>query len=204
MWPAFPTSDYYGSSAPSHRHRPAMRLPAGQPAAARKGDRRDGSHVHSRTVRRGRRPAMPLQHRHGYAAGIHCGLPTGDINRPRSSPTANATKAAGRVRAAIQPRSARLELVALLRAFSRWFLTYAFPSRLPDPGHLAVLARPVVVRAASALLRIPRDELPSAAPARCDGPAAVSSHHRSVQERLVALDVGNPQLVRPGAGEVAL
>src|SRR3954462_12097903 len=115
MWPAFPTSDYYGSSAPSRRHGPAMRVPAGQLAAARKGDRRDGSHVHSRTVRRGRRPAMPLQHRHGYAAGIHRGLPTGDINRPRSSPTGDVSDHADRVRAAIQPRSARLELVVLLR-----------------------------------------------------------------------------------------
>ena len=29
---------------------------------------------------------MPLRHRHGYAADIHRGLPTGDINQPRSSP----------------------------------------------------------------------------------------------------------------------
>ena len=115
MWPAFPTSDYYRSSAPSHRRQPAMRFPAGQLAATREGDRRDGSHVHSRTVRRGRRPAMPLQHRHGYAAGLHRGLPTGDITRPGSSPTGHAVGHADRVRAAIQPRSARLELVALLR-----------------------------------------------------------------------------------------
>ena len=58
--------------------------PTSRPPAV--GDRRDGSHVHSRTVRRVRRPAMPLQHRHGYAAGLHRGLPAGDINRPRSSP----------------------------------------------------------------------------------------------------------------------
>jgi hypothetical protein len=51
----------------------------------------------------------------GYAADLYRGLPAGDITRPRSSPTGNATKAAGRVRAAIQPGSARLELVALLR-----------------------------------------------------------------------------------------
>ncbi len=29
---------------------------------------------------------MPLQHRHGYAAGLHRGLPAGDITQPRSSP----------------------------------------------------------------------------------------------------------------------
>ena len=38
------------------------------------------SHVRFPTVRQGRRPTMPLQHRHGYAAGIHRGLPVGDIN----------------------------------------------------------------------------------------------------------------------------
>ena len=88
---------------------PSRRPPAG---CAGDGDRRDGSHVHSRTVRRGRRPAMPLQHRHGYAAGLHRGLPTGDTNRPRSSPPDQTA----RVRAATQPRSARFELVGLLRS----------------------------------------------------------------------------------------
>jgi hypothetical protein len=38
----------------------------------------------------------------------------------------------------------------------------------------------------------------------CDKHEAVSFHHRKVQERLVALDVGQPQLVRPLRGEVAL
>ena len=37
MWPAFPTSDYYGSSVPSRRHQPATGLPAGQLAAGRRG-----------------------------------------------------------------------------------------------------------------------------------------------------------------------
>jgi hypothetical protein len=68
---------------------------------------RTGSHVHSRTLRRGRRPAMPLQPRHGYAAGLHRGLPAGDITQPRSSPPDNVV----RVRAADQPGSARFELV---------------------------------------------------------------------------------------------
>ena len=86
MHQAFPGSDYYGSSAPSCRHRPATGLPADRLAARRLPDQQDGSHVHSRTLRRGRRPAMPLQPRHGYAAGLHRGLPAGDINRPRSSP----------------------------------------------------------------------------------------------------------------------
>jgi hypothetical protein len=29
---------------------------------------------------------MPLPHRHDYAAGIHRGLSTGDINRPKEFP----------------------------------------------------------------------------------------------------------------------
>ena len=86
MWPAFPTSDYYGSSAPPRRHQPTTDLPTGQLAAARVRDHRDGSHVHLPTVRRDRHPAMPLQHRRGYAADLHRGLPTGDITQPRSSP----------------------------------------------------------------------------------------------------------------------
>ena len=48
---------------------------------------------------------MPLRHRHGYAAGLPRGLLTGDIDRSRSSPHLV------RMRAAAQPRSARLELV---------------------------------------------------------------------------------------------
>ena len=62
---------------------------------------------------------MPLQHRYGYAAGLHRSLPTGDITQSRSSPDHH-TDTTGDgvvigVRAAIQPRSARFELVALLR-----------------------------------------------------------------------------------------
>ena len=33
---------------------------------------------------------MPLQHRHGYAAGLHRGLPTGDITQPGVPPNVTA------------------------------------------------------------------------------------------------------------------
>src|SRR5690349_14542958 len=46
MWPAFPTSDYYDSSAPSRRYRLATSLSFHQLRAGGRGDRRDGSHVH--------------------------------------------------------------------------------------------------------------------------------------------------------------
>ena len=38
---------------------------------------------------------MPLQPRHDYAAGLHRGLPTGDITQPRSSPPDICSLAAG-------------------------------------------------------------------------------------------------------------
>src|SRR5215217_1111363 len=51
--------------------------------------------------------------------------------------------------AAARPISTRLEPVLDLRGVDHWFSSAcAFPSRLPDPGHLAVLACPVVVGAA--------------------------------------------------------
>jgi hypothetical protein len=60
---------------------------------------------------------MPLQHRRGYAADLHHGLPTGDITQSRSSPPGTGNTGAARVRAATQPISVRLELVAILRGF---------------------------------------------------------------------------------------
>ena len=45
--------------------------------------------------------------------------------------------------------------------------------------------------------------LPSASAARCDEPQAVPFHHRRVRERLVALEVRDPQLVGSGGDEVA-
>lgn len=134
MWPAFPASDYYGSSAPPRRHQPATGLPADQQDAGRGGDCRDGSHVHCRTVRRGRRPTMPLQHRHDYAADLHRGLPTGDITQPRSSPPDIAVRRAEWVRVADQPRSARFELEGLLRSVQSLVSHVRLPVLLAGPG----------------------------------------------------------------------
>jgi hypothetical protein len=100
--------------------RPAPRSPVGDrpaPGADRlpaPGATGDGSHVHHMTARSGRCPALSRRHRHGYAADLHRGLRTGDITRSRSSRhDADAVP----VRAATQPISVRLELVALLRGF---------------------------------------------------------------------------------------
>ena len=86
MWTAFPPSDYYGPSAPLRRHRPATGVPSCVPSGMTGRDRRSGSHVHLGSVPQAWCPAMPQRLRHGYAAGIHHGLPFGDINRKQSSP----------------------------------------------------------------------------------------------------------------------
>jgi len=49
---------------------------------------------------------------------------------PATSPSPGVPPTEAEVRVAAQPGSARFELVVLsLEAFSRWFLTYTFPSR---------------------------------------------------------------------------
>jgi hypothetical protein len=68
-----------------------------------------------------------------------------------------------------RPRSTRFEPVPNQGGVTRRFLAYSSPSRLPDPHHLAVLARPGVVRAAPTLPGTTRIRLPSAPPSRCDG-----------------------------------
>jgi hypothetical protein len=53
---------------------------------------------------------MPLRHRHGYAAGLHRGLPTSAINPAKEFPT----RRNGQVRTAIQPTSTGFELAVAL------------------------------------------------------------------------------------------
>jgi hypothetical protein len=72
------------------------------------------------------------------------------------------------VRAAPGPDPPGFEPVPHQGAVTRRFLAYSSPSRLPDPYHLAVLARPGFVRAAPAFPGITRVKLPSAPPSRCD------------------------------------
>lgn len=50
MWPAFPTSDYYGSSAPSKSPQLATRLPLRLHETGTLGDDLEGSHVHYESV----------------------------------------------------------------------------------------------------------------------------------------------------------
>ncbi len=104
----------------------------------------DGSHVHHQPV-------------DGLGAQLFpCSLATGT---PQSFPVASwpaTTTGVGVARpracAAVRPTSARFEPAPLLEGVpSLVSSSYTSPSRLPDPGRLAVPARPVVVEAASHL-----------------------------------------------------
>jgi hypothetical protein len=89
---------------------------------------------------------MPLRHRHEYAAALPRGLLGSSCLPPREFPAQPRTGARR-----FQPRSTRFELAPDQGGVTRRFLAYSSPSRLPDPSHLAVLARPGVVGAAPTL-----------------------------------------------------
>ena len=73
---------------------------------------------------------------------------------------------------------------------------YTFPTCLPDPDHLTVLVRPGFVETACHPFFVPRFRLSPTSPTRCDGLVKGVLHPLSVQERLVALDVGYPKSIR--------
>ena len=167
MYTAFPCSDYYGSSAPLRRHRPATGLPRHDGRG-----RRSGSHVHPRTLQRGRWPAMPLQPRHGYAAVFHRGLPAGDITRPRSSTTGRPD----RMCVATQPRSDRFELVVFgptpsdsagacrrcQGCFRRFFdsASARLAGSCPNPDESSVFPPDIVVKIKAFACELPRESGP--------------------------------------------
>jgi hypothetical protein len=135
---------------------------------------------------------MPRPPRHEYAADLPRGLLTG-LYIPASESPASCSR---RTRTAYRPRSTRFESARRLRDFTRWFLSYTFSSRLPDPRRLAVPTRPVVVRTASHPPRRPPDQAVlsfnrAAATAQRQGP---STPTRS-QWRLVA----HEQVIEPAA-----
>jgi hypothetical protein len=181
MWPAFPAADYYGPSAPTQRQQPATRLPDDR-RSGRGGGRRVGSHVRSRSVRRVRRPAMPLRPRHAYPAALRHGLPAGDINRRGSSPhKAGTHRNPAPIR---QVRAGGLFLRGVQTLVSHVHLPVTLAGPRPSDG-----AGPS--RRCRGCFQPPGASppvgLPSASPARCDEPEAVSFHHRTIRERLVAL-----------------
>jgi hypothetical protein len=154
------------TAAPSHPKAISRRRTCPPPARPAGGEGTPGRFPRSpRSGRRGRCPAVPRQPRHGYAADLHRGLPADESCRPSESTVHWAV---------VRCCPAHIHQVGAgsdrLRGFDHWFLAYTFPSCLPSPGRLAVPTRPVVVRAASALLGASRGGLPSASPACCDRP----------------------------------
>jgi hypothetical protein len=71
---------------------------------------------------RARCPALPLRHRHEYAADLPRGLPTVHFTRTEVAHQQQACTAD-------RPLSTRFEPAHLLRGVTRWFLTYTFSSR---------------------------------------------------------------------------
>lgn len=137
---------------------------------------------------------MPLRLRHTYAAVLQRGLPADDFYRHGSSPIQM------RVRAAAQPISAGFELVGILRGVLP-LVSVRTPSRLACRTRTIWRCWPVPSLSGllSALPPASEVRLPPASPDRCDGPAAVPLHHRTVSWRLVAHEVEHPDRVRlPG------
>ena len=149
---------------PSADDGPARRpswLPAG------KGDR--GWFPRSPQIdRRGRRPALPLQHRHGYAAGLHRGLPTDSTNRLRSSPPDPSRRGHALHPGPYPPGLSRcLRLTGLQTLVPRVHLLVSLAG--PAPSGSAGPSR--VVRAASHPPRRSPDQAALSFTGRCDGPA---------------------------------
>jgi hypothetical protein len=125
---------------------------------------------------------VSLRYRHEYAADLPHGLPGSFRIPPQEFPTPHKRSGCAPLPALIHQVRAGVPL----RDVKRRFLAYSFPSRSPDPHHLAVLAHPGFVRAAPTLPGTTRIRLPSAPPTCYDRQVVKVSHLHSNQQRLTA------------------
>ena len=141
---------------------------------------------------------MPLRHRHGYPAALHRGLPSQRLNTNPGVPRPP--------RGGYAPLPAHIHQIRAgrsLRDVTRRFLAYSFPSRSPDPHHLAVLARPGFVGAASHPPRhLPDQAAPSSNRPATTEAAVVVSHLHSNHQRLTAHPGLDRKSQRPPQGRV--
>jgi hypothetical protein len=103
---------------------------------------------------------MPLRHRCEYAADLPRSLPDGSCPPPRKFPAHLLDRYA--------PLPGFEPVVPHKGGVTHRFLAYSSPSRLPDPDHLAVLARPGFVRAAPTLPASPASGCPQLPPPFCE------------------------------------
>ena len=202
MWPAFPTSDYYGSSAPPRQHRPTTDLPTAPPEMVRSGTagmvprslliRSTGSapsYAPAASLRLRRRPSpRPPDQRH-HPAQEFPAPPRRPERRRRDGAGARCNPAPIRqIRAggSLERRSAAGSSRAPFRLACRARTIWQYWPASSLSG------------AASTLPGVSRIELPPASPRRYDDTAVKVSHLHSVQQRL-----GDPQLVGVLGGEVA-
>src|SRR6266545_4154031 len=159
MWPAFPTSDYYGGSVPSQGQQPTAGLPATGLAGQWEGRPREGSRVHHAPVGGGGAQLFPCSLATSTPQPFLVASGPADATPTTESPT--------------QPLGVRALLAGpyppgwsrgnRLRGFDHWFtLCCTFPPCLPSPSRLAVPTRLVVVGAAPTLPCASRIRLPPA------------------------------------------
>ena len=135
----------------------------------------DGSHVHQIIDRSGRRPALLRQHRHGYAAGLHRGLPTAGTKRLRSRthPGVRALHTGP-----YPPGWSRLRGYG---ASSTGSLALHLLTSLDEPAPSGSTGTARLLGAACHRSpSFPAIGCPDASSGRCDGPTETVSHHLSI------------------------
>jgi hypothetical protein len=143
---------------------------------------------------------MPQRPRHGYPAALHRGLPTAEPRTAQEFPTpSTSSERVGAHR--IRPISARFGVGDILRGVRTQVPLVLLSIPLPGAHHLAVLARPGLVRAAPALPGTSRIRLPPAPPPCCDrvsgeglSPPLDTTAPHGARVRDVTFDEDRPQV----------
>src|SRR3954470_4740999 len=133
VWTAFPSSDYYGGSAPGRAPQATVAPPAGRRAADREGRTRQGSHVHCVTV-----------------GGVGAQLCSGSItaSTPQAFLAASRTGVNHRTGSRLPVRAFGVHCIpaqihqvgagsTITEVHPLVHSRYTFPPRSPDPTHLA-------------------------------------------------------------------